>query len=347
MIVVFASVLACVTTGGTAWGYFSAATPTQTNTFVAGQISPAANFTASSVTSSSVSLAWTAPTEPAGATITNWTITQSPAGGTGCGGSQPANPCSVTGLASSTAYTWTLAYFVGGWQALTTTTATTSASGGTFGTISSPLCTTNSINNAIVNYPSGTASGDLVLLMVANNAQQSADFAAGGNSTGWTAVSTAAGYPPNQNGSIGQQELQVFWHIAGTETSVNFRLLTNSRGGCGWVIDYKNVPSPALTGTTVFGTADNTASLTQAAFTTTAPNSLVISFAEITASTPAAPTLGTANGYTSRFATTALPNVGMGLSIADRVVGTAGSVTAPVWTEAANSQWAYITVAFT
>jgi hypothetical protein len=112
---------------GTAFAYFSYTDSSNAHPAeaVAGAITAATGFTASSVTASSAVLSWTAP---AGYTPTNWTITQtSPAGSvTGtCSGTEPSSGCNVTGLSRSTAYTWTLTYFYDSWQATTTTSTTT------------------------------------------------------------------------------------------------------------------------------------------------------------------------------------------------------------------------------
>ena len=257
----------------------------------------------------------------------------------------------MTGLAPSTSYGWTLTYLSGAWLAQATVSATTKAVAavGSFAGISAPTIVASSQNNVVVNYPAGTAPGDLLLLVVANNAQQHADFGASGNSTGWSAVASNSGYPPNQNGSVGQQELLVFWHVAGSETSASLRIHTSSGGAAAWVLDYKNVPSPAINGTTAFGTVASATTLTPGTFSTTSPNALVVAFAAITTSgSPLAPSLSSANGFTTRVATTASPGSRqIGLSVADEAVAAAGAVASPVWSEAAASQWIWITVAFT
>jgi hypothetical protein len=351
-------IAASVLSGGAAFGIFSSLFSTQTDTFVAGQINPATNFAASSVTSTGATLSWTPATQPTGATITSVTITQSPTGGSGCTGlAVTATTCTLTGLSPSTTYTWTVNYFDNGWQAVTTTSATTQASGGTFGGLGAATCLTNSQNNAVVNYPTGAATGDLVILVVANNTNQLADFSQGGDSTGWTEVATPSGsggpttYPP---GPSNNQRLQVFWHVVvAGETSVTLRMQTNSSGVCGWVIDYKGVPSPITQNpnpTTTFGSSTAATTLTPGTFTTAAANSLVLNFTEVTAATVTAPTLSTANGFTRDVGTTAQPAAGqpsMGLSVGSRNVAATGAVTSPTWSNTASVPWAYVTAAWT
>jgi hypothetical protein len=353
-------VVASVLSGGAAYGLFSSLLQTQTDTFNAGHINPATNFTASSVTSSGATLSWTPASQPTGATITSVTVTQSPTGGSGCTGlAVTATTCTLTGLTASTTYTWTVNYFDRGWQAVTTTSATTQASGGTFGGIGAATCFTNSGNTRSVPFPTGAAAGNLMILVVANNTNQLASFSAGGDSTGWTEVATPSGtggpttYPP---GPSNNQRLQVFWHVAATgETAAIVRMQTNASGICGWIIDYKGVPSPitqAPSPTTTYGSSTAATTLTPNTFTTTAANSLVLNFTEITAAANAAvaPTLSTANGFTQDVGTTGQPAAGspsMGWSVASRNVPTTGAVTSPTWSNTASVPWAYVTAGWT
>lgn len=210
------------------------------------------------------------------------------------------------------------------------------ASGGYFAAIGPPSTVSNSTNNVVVGYPTGTAQNDLVLLVVVNSASQNASV----GSSGWTLI---AG--PNLGGS--GMELQAWWHVAGTESSVTLsQLQANASGASAWVIDYKNVPSPATAGASS-GTASSASAVAPSAVTTTSANALVISLVAINVAHQL--TLSTSQGFTARAATTVnSPSPGSGLAVADQFVPTAGSVPAPTWAEATSaSQWAYITVAFT
>jgi hypothetical protein len=138
--VILAVVGACLLTSSAAGALFST-TLSQFNTFVAGAITPATDFSAHSVTATSAQLVWNAPLSY---TPTNWTITQSaPSGAVSgtCAAAEPTSGCSVTGLTSGVTYTWTITYFDGGWRALAATSATpslvTSGAHGTY-TLSVP-----------------------------------------------------------------------------------------------------------------------------------------------------------------------------------------------------------------
>jgi len=86
----------------------------------AGTLGGPTSLTAITVTTSTVKLTWTAPTEPSGATITSWKITQIQGSSTAtsaCYKTSPAPKCSVTGLAPSSTYKWKITYFVHTWTA--------------------------------------------------------------------------------------------------------------------------------------------------------------------------------------------------------------------------------------
>jgi hypothetical protein len=86
----------------------------------AGSLGGPTSLTAITVTTSTVKLTWTAPTEPSGATITSWKITQIQGSSTAtsaCYKTSPAPKCSVTGLAPSSTYKWKITYYVHTWTA--------------------------------------------------------------------------------------------------------------------------------------------------------------------------------------------------------------------------------------
>jgi hypothetical protein len=211
---------------------------------------------------------------------------------------------------------------------------TVTVAGATFGGAGPPVGLTASANNVVVGYPAGTASGDLVLLVVSNSVSQDSVAPAG-----WTQIAN-----PNLGGS--SMELQAWWHKAGAETSVTMtKLQTSATGGTAWVLDYKNVTNPAVAGISS-GTVASAASATPTNLTTTAANATVISLVGINRARSLS--LQTAQGFSLRAALSNAIGNGNGLGVADTFAATAGSVTSPTWTEGAlTSQWAYITVAFT
>jgi hypothetical protein len=204
---------------------------------------------------------------------------------------------------------------------------------------------TSASNNAIVNYPSGTQTNDLLFLVVDNGVQQAAAFSASGNSTGWTQAAA-----PNTN-SPSQFEYQVFYHVVSTgETSVNFKISTSGNGAAVWLVRYRQ-PSgaPALaTAAVQSGTSAAAATFTPGSVTTNAANATAISFAAIRRNNTLS--LSTAQSFTFRNAISATPgSASVAFGAADQVVVTSGSTpTSPTWSQTGTAaQWAWITLAFT
>lgn len=245
----------------------------------------------------------------------------------------------VTGtlLPAAGTYYWQAAYTpTDSYNAASTSacsSAVTVTSVGSYAAISTAVTTPNSVNDVIVNYPAGTASGDLVLLVVVNSSSQAASVGAG-----WTQIAA-----PNGGGAL--MELQAFWHVAGSETSVQIAHFPTGTGAAAWVVDYKNVPSPTLVNATS-GHTLLAGSITPPVVTAGA-NNIVISLAAAVPVTGAL-SLGTTQGFTSRATVSATVGLsGFGLGVADRAAPPAGSVNAPGWSEPGlGSQWAFITVAF-
>ncbi len=236
-------------------------------------------------------------------------------------------------------YSWRATYTPTDTVNLTSTSAcsapvTVTAAGATYAGAGAPVTVTSSSSNVVVPYPAGTATGDLMLLVVVNNATQTSTV----SSSGWNVV---------DNAGLGGSGMQItaWWHAAGAETSVTLASLkTNSDGATAWVLDYKNAGTPALAGVSS-GTASSASALTPTGLTTTAPDTTVISLVGI--NTAAALSLQTPQGFAARASLQNATGVGRTLGVADRFAATAGSLTPPTWTEGATaSQWAYITVAF-
>ena len=206
---------------------------------------------------------------------------------------------------------------------------------GTFAGIGTPTTVTGNTNNASVAYPTGTASGDLVLLVVVNNASQNITAP-----SGWTVIASPA---------IGgaSMEMQAYWRKASTETSVVVpKIATNGTGATAWVVDYKNMANPALGGVSSGTNAAALGPVSPTTVTTTGANTTVISLMGINLANTLS--LSTANGFTARTTTTSTGGSGRAFGVADRFVSAAGSVTPPSWAQGGlATQWAYITVAFT
>ncbi len=213
---------------------------------------------------------------------------------------------------------------------------TVTPAGGTFFGAGSPVTVTSSTKGLTIPYPAGTTSGDLVLLVLVNNATQSSKI----NDSGWTLIDN-----PGIGGS--GMALNAWWHTAGTESSIaSMEIKTDSGGTTVWVLTYKNMANPAVNRFNS-GTSTSASSLTPANLTTTAANTTVISLVGVNASRTLS--LATPQGFSARAALQNTGGDGRALGVADRYAASAGAITSPTWTESGTpaTQWAYITVAFT
>lgn len=237
--------------------------------------------------------------------------------------------------ASAGTYYWRAVYTPTDTYNLTSTSAcsaaiTVSPAGPTIG---APSTVTNSQKDIDVAYPTGTVSGDLLMLVVVNNASQDAK-----PPSSWNLIAE-----DDIGGS--NMEMQAWWYTAGAESSVTMEFKTNSSGVTAWVLNFGPRPSPVLQGT-VSGTASTGTTLTPSTLTTTAANTTVVSLVGINQASTLS--LGTANGFTFSNSLSNSGGSGRTLGIAVKQQATAGSVTSPVWSKiGSNSQWIYITVAFT
>jgi hypothetical protein len=237
-------------------------------------------------------------------------------------------------------YYWRATYTPTDTYNLTSTSAcsaaiTVTAAGGTYSGAGAPVTVTSSTKDLAIPYPAGTASGDLMLLVVVNNASQDSKV----NTSGWTLIDSPALGGANM-------EMQAWWHTAGAaESSATMEIKTNSNGATAWILDYKNMSSPALNAFTS-GTSSSASSLTPTTLTTTAGNTTVISLAGINAARTLS--LATPQGFAFRASLQNSTGSGRALGVADRYAAPAGAVSSPTWTQGATtSQWAWITVAFT
>lgn len=185
-----------------------------------------------------------------------------------------------------------------------------------------------------VSYPAGEISGDLLFLVVEN---QAADTTA--TPSGWTQIAQEAGTG---------FEFTVWWKVAAAETSVSVTP-SSSQTMTAWVVDYTrdggNGTTPALATTTVQqGAAAASTTLTPSPnVTTDQPFATVLSIVGIRAantlslSTPQSFVLanqtnanGTALGFANEF-----------------VVASGTSPTSPSWSQSATAAvWGWTTVAF-
>jgi hypothetical protein len=183
-------------------------------------------------------------------------------------------------------------------------------------------------NKAVtIAYPAGTKQGDLVLLVLANRGNKND----APTDAGWALVA--------DDSSLGG--LAVWWHAAGTETSVTLSSLGTAN--VAWVLDYTKATVPVLA---LDAKASGFSSTLGTAFTppsTTATQaSTVISLAAITNTGPLS--LQSAQGYGLRAS---LGSTSRALGVADRFAAAAGAVAPPTWAVATASSWAYITMGFT
>lgn len=116
---------------GVAFAYFSLSGSGTHGLAAGGHLNPATNFATSNLTTSTLTLTWTAPTEPTGVTLTSHVITPtagSPQSEGTCSKPTPTSPCTVTGLRPGAHYAFTLTYKDHTWSATTSVSVTTSAS---------------------------------------------------------------------------------------------------------------------------------------------------------------------------------------------------------------------------
>lgn len=212
----------------------------------------------------------------------------------------------------------------------------------TFAAVGSPTGRTSS-GTMTITYPTGVATNDLLLLVEVNSANQAIT-----TPSGWTLLTDDATSSPSQC------RVTVWQRLAGTESSVDLSVHTNSSGASAWVIDYARPisypPNPST------ATATNQSGLNTAASTMTPSSSVttsqtyatVVSIAAIRAGNTLS--LSTAQGFTLQTALTFTPGSGqaVAIGIADQVVAASGSTpTSPTWSQSGTAaQWAWSTVAY-
>jgi hypothetical protein len=347
-LVVLAIVAAVLTGSATAWAVFSASGFSATATYTA-SVLPTPTISAASL-GGTVTLTLGA----SGGTVTplSYTLTASPAGGTGTGGtclssytpasSLPAS-CTYTGVVSGS-FTYTLTAVYNTWTRATTSNSVTVTA--QFVGIGTPVTFTSTGNNRVLNYPSGTISGDLVMVVLVNGTNADATAP-----TGWTQIANPSSNSTGSSCSQGHFELQAFWHVSAGETSVTMsRIQANGAGVTAWVVAYRGIPSPAVNGTIQFGTNAAAINPTLPKYSPPSANTTLFSMVAVCAANTLS--MMTANNFHQDVSTTSTPGTqGGGLGIASQRVGPstppASPVAVPVWQQSTAVFWAYITVAFT
>ncbi len=226
-----------------------------------------------------------------------------------------------------------------GWSDTVQTSGTTLAMmpSLTFGA-TGPVASRTSSGTATVQYPAGTQSGDLVLLVEANAANQNIS-----TPTGWTQLA-------DQQATSPQARFTVWWRVAGNETSVAVSVNTNSSGAQLWAVRYAT-PSGATAPTTAH-TVVQEGVVAAAATLTPAPDATVIKRATIVISLAAirAPnvlSLDTARGFAFGASSSGSTGVGSSLGVADLRVANGATPASPTWTQTGTAApWAWTTVAF-
>lgn len=193
-----------------------------------------------------------------------------------------------------------------------------------------------------VPYPTGTQSGD-VLLLVSVSGRNKAPT----TPTGWNQLVSKG------IGGSSSSYLFVAWRLADAGTSVTLDPQANGSGASTRIVNYGrmngNTTSPIVaTSSVVSGTAAASATFTPPTnVVTNASNAVVVSI--MATNGISSPSLSVAKGFSLRLSTNSTPGSGsVSIGLADRNVATSGtSVVSPTWTQSGTSQaWLYATVAF-
>ena len=204
-----------------------------------------------------------------------------------------------------------------------------------------PVASRTSSGPLTVMYPSTVATGDLLLLVQVNLADQNIS-----TPSGWSLLADARTSIPEQF------RFTVWWRAApAAGTSVALDVFTNSRGASAWVSRYATAGQPptTATATVVNATAGPSAQLTPTPnLTTNAADATVISLVAARGDNPLS--LATPQGFTTRFSTTTTaPGDPVAFGVADRPgLPNSSTVMSPTWRQDnPPTQWVYATVAFT
>ena len=203
-----------------------------------------------------------------------------------------------------------------------------------------PLTTVNSSATVIVPYPTGTSSGDLLLLVARSARNRSV-----ANPSGWTQLVSTGGQ------SFG--DLLVSWRIADTSTSVTVSTNTNGVGAAAQVLrfvrgrGYSGTPQAAML-SPVSGTGVASSSWTlPGAVTVNATNATVVSVATVIGANALSSSVD--QGFVLRSASAApSQNNGFAVGVADSSSwDTGATVSSPTWTQTGTAgAWVGALVAF-
>ena len=238
-----------------------------------------------------------------------------------------------------------------GYTLVASASGLTSATSSAFNITASPLgyvavgapTTATSNSTVAVNYPAGTVTNDLLILVEIN--------ATNGNTatpTGWTLLASQSTATPANFG------IKVWTRLSAGETSVNLAFKSNAAGSTAWVTRYTRSsgypPNPTTATATVrSGVSAAAATLTPSPnLTTNAANARVISIAAVRA--PNTLSLGTPQSFAFRYTQTSTPAGGQGVAIAlsdSLQVTTPATPVSPTWSQSGTAaQWAWATIAW-
>jgi hypothetical protein len=229
------------------------------------------------------------------------------------------------------------AFTTGAWATPTPTPSPSPSQSPRFEAIG-PAATRTSSGSVTVVYPSGTQTGDLLLLVQANAADQA--ITTPGD---WQLLADQRARSPQQF------RFTIWWRTAGSESSVLVSVNTNSSGTTLWVARFAAVAgAPAIVPAHAIvqqGTSPDGLTLTPSPDVTTTAPSTVVSIVASRAATSlslAAPRDFQLGGT----ATQNLGGVGRTIGIAESVVTSASTPASPTWAQNVEAQWAWATVAF-
>ena len=193
-----------------------------------------------------------------------------------------------------------------------------------------------------VPYPTGTQSGD-VLLLVSVSGRNKAPT----TPTGWNQLVSQG------IGGSSSSYLFVAWRVADAGTSVTLDPQANGSGASTRIVNYGrtngNSATPVVaTSSVVSGTATASTTFTPPTnVVTNASNAVVVSIMATNGAT--SPSLATSMGFTLRLSNNSTPGSGsVSIGLADTNVAMSGSsVSSPTWSQTGTSQaWLFATVAF-
>jgi Fibronectin type III domain len=144
---------------GAALAVFSAA-PTVTAGVTAATISAPGGFTATAASTTTANLSWTAPP-----TLTGYTLSQSPGTLAGCSATPSGTSCTATGLASNTAYTWTLKAAYNNWLSSAVQASATTSSAVGFALLAHATDSTSGSSSSTVPGVTTISKADLLIFV--------------------------------------------------------------------------------------------------------------------------------------------------------------------------------------